>query len=262
VGFRTACVVPNEAVLQPRRLADIGGGSGDQHMGEYITIATPNGDFRAYCARPATTPAAAVVVLHEVFGVNADIRQTCDELAALGFIGVAPDLFWRQEAGVDLSSWSDAEWQKGLALYTAYDRDTGVDDVVATMRATGKLPGATGKVAVMGFCLGGLMAFLTAARHPVDACVAYHGGDTEKYLDEANKVAAPMLMHLAEDDEFISPAAQAAIKAAFAGMPNVTIHSYPHCHHAFARHTGLHYVAEAAALANGRTADFLRETLA
>ncbi|WP_158915895.1 dienelactone hydrolase family protein [Caulobacter sp. S45] len=230
-------------------------------MDQTITISTEGGEFLAYVARPAKTPAPAVVVLHEVFGVNADIRQTCRELADQGFIAIAPELFWRQERGVDLNTWSDEEWKKGIALYTAYDRDTGVRDVVATLRAAKRLEGAGGKVGVMGFCLGGLMAYLTAARHDVDAAVAYHGGDTERYLDEATGITAPLLMHLAEEDEFISKDAQAQIKAALTVVPSATVYSYAGQNHAFARHTGLHYNAEAAALANGRTYAFLAEHL-
>ena len=113
----------------------------------------------------------------------------------------------------------------------------------------------------MGFCLGGLMAFLTAAREQIDAAVAYHGGETEKYLDEAGKITAPMLMHLAEEDESISKDAQAKIKAALSGKPNIEIYSYPGCNHAFARHTGTHYDAAAATKANGRTWQFLGEHL-
>ena len=113
----------------------------------------------------------------------------------------------------------------------------------------------------MGFCLGGLMTFLTAAREKIDAAVAYHGGDTEKYLDEAHKITAPMLMHLAEEDEFISKEAQTKIKAALSNKPNVKIYSYPGCNHAFARHTGTHYNAAAAAKANGRTWQFLHDHL-
>jgi carboxymethylenebutenolidase len=230
-------------------------------MGHTVNVQTEGGEFAAYVARPAKIPAPAVVVLHEVFGVNADIRQTCDELAAAGFIAIAPELFWRQQRGVDLNTWSEEEWKKGLALYTAYDRDTGVRDVLATIRAAQHLEGATGKVAVMGFCLGGLMTYLTAARHDVDAAVAYHGGDTESYLAEAHAITAPLLMHLAEEDEYISKDAQRRIKAALADMPNATVYSYPGQNHAFARHTGTHYNAEAAALANGRTIAFLAEQL-
>jgi carboxymethylenebutenolidase len=231
-------------------------------MGDRITISTPAGSFHAYLARPEAEMAPAVVVLHEVFGVNADLRETCDTLAGEGFIAVCPDLFWRQTPDVDLSVTSEADWNAGLALYTAYDRDLGVADVIETMKAAAKLEGATGKVAVMGYCLGGLMAFLTAAREKIDAAVAFHGGDTEKYLSEASAISAPMLMHLADEDEFISKAAQADIKAALADKPSVQIFSYAGCHHAFSRHGGAHYNAEAAALANGRTWAFLRAQLA
>jgi carboxymethylenebutenolidase len=230
-------------------------------MSQTITIPTEGGEFSAYVERPSGASAPAVVVLHEVFGVNEDIRQTCRELADQGFIAIAPELFWRQEHGVDLGTWSDAEWKKGLALYGAYDRDIGVRDVVATMRAAEQLEGASGKVGVMGFCLGGLMTYLTAARHTMVAAVAYHGGDTESYLGEAKGIRAPLLMHLAEEDEFISKDAQAQIKAALAEVPSARIYSYPGCNHAFARHTGVHYDAKAAALANGRTWAFLREHL-
>jgi len=197
-----------------------------------ITIQGRDGVFGAYIAQPRVLPAPAVVVLHEVFGVNTDIRKTCDELAEQGFLAIAPDLFWRQEPGVDLNHWSDAEWKKGLALYAAYDRDKGVRDIFTTAHAAGQLDGASGKVGVMGFCLGGLMTFLTAAREKIDATVAYHGGETERYLDEADKITAPMLMHLAEEDEFISKEAQAKIKAALSSKPNVKIYSYPGCNHA------------------------------
>jgi carboxymethylenebutenolidase len=230
-------------------------------MKDRLTIEGRDGAFSAYIARPKTLPAPAVVVLHEVFGVNADIRKTCDELAEKGFIGVAPDLFWRQEPEVDLSVTSELDWQHGLRLYQAYDRDAGARDVKDTANVVAKLPECIGRVAVLGYCLGGLMTFLTAARYGVDAAVVYHGGDTEKYLDEVNGLDAPLLMHLAEEDEFISKPAQAEIKAALAKKPNATVCSYPGQNHAFARHNGAHYNAAAAALANGRTSEFLHEQL-
>jgi carboxymethylenebutenolidase len=187
-------------------------------MGDRITIEGQDGTFNAYIARPKIMPAATVVVLQELFGVNADIRKTCDELAEQGFVAVAPDLFWRQEPGVDLSVTSEADWQHGLRLYQAFDRDAGV-------------------------------------------AVAYHGGDTEKYLGEVQNLHAPLLMHLGEEDEFISKTAQAQIKAALASKPNATVYSYPGQRHAFARHNGTHYNAAAAALANGRTSEFLQRQL-
>ena len=230
-------------------------------MTDHITVKGHDGTFAAYIARPKTPPAPAVVVLQELFGVNADIRKHCDELAAQGFLAVAPDLFWRQEPSVDLNVTSEADWQHGLRLYQAYDRDAGARDAKDTVDAVAKLPGCTGKVAVLGYCLGALMVFLTAVRHGVDAAVAYHGGDTEKYLGEIDGLHAPMLMHLAEEDEFISKAAQAEIKAALAKKPSATVYSYPSQHHAFSRHNGAHYNAAAAALANGRTREFLHQQL-
>jgi carboxymethylenebutenolidase len=230
-------------------------------MGDRITVEGQDGAFNAYIARPKILPAATVVVLQELFGVNADIRKTCDELAEQGFVAVAPDLFWRQEPGVDLSVTSEDDWQHGLRLYQAYDRDAGVRDIRDTLNDVAKLPECTGKIAVQGYCLGALMTFLTAVRCRVDAAVAYHGADTEKYLGEADNLRAPLLMHLGEEDEFISKAAQAQIKAALAGKANATVYSYPGQRHAFARHNGTHYNAAAAALANGRTSEFLRRQL-
>lgn len=230
-------------------------------MSDRVTIEGRDGVFGGYIARPKAVPAPTVVVLHEVFGVNADIRETCDELAEQGFIAVAPDLFWRQEPGTDLSVTSDADWQHGLRLYQAYDRDAGVRDVEDAVKVVAKLPGSTGKVAVLGYCLGGLMVFLTAVRSDVDAAVAYHGGDTEKYLGEIDRLQSPLLMHLGEEDEFIAKPAQTAIKAALATKQNVKIYSYPGQRHAFSRHGGAHYDATAAALAHKRTYEFLHQQL-
>jgi carboxymethylenebutenolidase len=232
-------------------------------MKNHITITGRDGAFGAYISRPNTLPAPAVVVLQELFGVNSDIRKTCDELAEQGFVAVAPDLFWRQEPGVDLSNvTSEADWQHGLRLYGAYDRDAGAKDVKDTVNAVRGLPECNGKVALLGYCLGALMVFLTAVRYDgVDAAVAYHGGDTEKYLGEIDGLLAPVLMHLAEEDEFISKNAQAEIKAALATKPNAIVYSYPGQNHAFSRHGGAHYNRDAATLAHVRTYSFLNRQL-
>jgi carboxymethylenebutenolidase len=226
-----------------------------------VEVTTPDGSFQAYIARPKRLPAPAVVVLHEVFGVNEDMRATCAELADAGYIAVCPELFWRQERGVDLSVTSAPDWQKGVQLYQAFDVDAGVRDVKATVDATRQLADCSGKVGVMGYCLGGLLTYLTSARGSVDAAVAWHGGRTEEFLDEAGNISAPMLMHLAEADEFIPMQAQQQIKGALANKAQVEIHSYPGCRHAFARHGGTHYDADAARTANARTIEFLRRHL-
>jgi carboxymethylenebutenolidase len=231
-------------------------------MKDRITIEGRDGAFGAYIARPKTMPAPAIVVLQELFGVNADIRKHCDELAEQGYLAVAPDLYWRQEPGVNLNVTSQADWDHGLRLYQAYDRDAGVKDIKDTIDAVRSLPECNGKVALLGYCLGALMVFMTAVRNDgIDAAVWYHGADTEKYLREVDGLHAPLLMHLAEEDEFISKAAQAEIKAALAKKPNATVCSYPGQNHAFSRHNGTHYNAAAAALANGRTYAFLDSQL-
>ena len=109
-------------------------------MKDHITVQGHDGKFAAYIARPKAVPAPAVVVLQELFGVNADIRKHCDELAEQGYLAVAPDLYWRQEPGVDLNVTSQADWDHGLRLYTAYDRNAGVRDIKDTIDAARSLP--------------------------------------------------------------------------------------------------------------------------
>lgn len=230
-------------------------------MTDRLTVETPDGAFSAFVAYPAVLPAPAVVLLHEVFGVNDDMRASCRELAAQGFIAIAPDLFWRQEPGLDLNHWSEEEWKKGLALYQAFNLDLGVKDVSATVDEAVGLPDCTGKVGVMGYCLGGLLTYLMVARKAPDAGVAYYPGSADQHLEEARRIQSPLLMHLGEEDEFISKPAQAAIRDALDGKTSVTIHAYPGQSHAFARHTGVHYDAASAALANERTYAFLHEHL-
>jgi carboxymethylenebutenolidase len=231
-------------------------------VNDRITIAGRNGSFSAYIARPNASAASAVVVLQELFGVNGDIREHCDELAEQGYLAVAPDLFWSQEPGVDLSVRSAVDWDHGLRLYQAYDRDAGAEDIEDTVETVASLPECNGRVAVLGYCPGALMAFITSARsRGIAATVAFHGGDTEKYLKEVPALDAPLLMHLAGEDEFMPKDAQAQIKAALAGKSKAIIYTYSGQRHAFSRHNGEHYNAEAAALANERTSEFLCQTL-
>lgn len=230
-------------------------------MQDRITVKGHNGEFGAYVVQPTKLPAPAVVILHEVFGVNADIRHTCSEIADQGFIAIAPEMYWREEVGVNLSVTSEADWQHGLRLNQAFDRDAGARDIRDTAILAASLPGCTGKVAILGYCIGGLMTFLTSARFGADAAVVYHGGDTEKYLDEAHRIDAPLLWHQGEEDEFISKSAQAEIKAALAECENSAFFSYPGQYHAFSRHDGARYNAEAAALAHARTYEFLYQHL-
>jgi carboxymethylenebutenolidase len=230
-------------------------------MAEWIDLKAEDGSFGAYVARPAAARAPAIVVIQEIFGVNADLRATCAELAARGFVAVSPDLFWRTAPRIDMNKLDDSEWKRGFELYQSFDFDRGTRDIGATVAAARVLAGTTGKVGVVGFCMGGLLSFLTATRHDVDAAVVYYGGGMEQHVDQGTKLKSPTLIHLAEEDEYINKDAQSKIKAALGGNPLVEIHTYPGCQHAFTRHNGVHYDAAAAKLANGRTYAFFERNL-
>ena len=160
-----------------------------------------------------------------------------------------------------MSEADPADAERGFALYNAYDVDRGVDDIAAAIALARTLPGSSGKVGVTGYCLGGLLTFLAAARTDADAFAAYYGGGTERFVDRAAGIRAPLLYHLAEEDEYIGRDAQFAIRAALARVPSATVHSYAGCNHAFARPGGSHYDAASATLANDRTDRFFAQAL-
>ncbi|WP_374469457.1 dienelactone hydrolase family protein [Phenylobacterium sp.] len=230
-------------------------------MGERITITTDDGSFDAYLAKPATTPAAAVVVIQEIFGVNQVMRDITDGLAGQGYLAICPDLFWRIEPGIDITDQSEAEWKRAFELFNAFDVDAGVQDIQATIDAVRQRPDCTGKVGAVGFCLGGLLAFLTATRTDADASVAYYGVGIENRTAEADKLTRPVLLHIAEEDQFVPKEAQAAIRQALGAHPLVTIHSYPGRDHAFARMGGAHYDEADARAAGERSLAFFKQNL-
>ena len=230
-------------------------------MGEQTTITTADGAFSAYVARPTQAPAAAVVVIQEIFGVNQVMREITDGLAGQGFLAVCPDLFWRIEPGIQLTDQSEAEWQRAFGLFNAFDVDAGVNDIAATISTIREDPGCTGKVGAVGFCLGGLLAYLTATRTDADASVAYYGVGIDGRLAEADKLTRPLLMHIAEEDGFVPKEAQALIINGLKDNRLVELHTYPGRDHGFARTGGQHYDAAAAALAGQRSLDFFRKTL-
>jgi len=230
-------------------------------MGERISIKTPDGEFSAYVARPKGEKAPAVVVIQEIFGVNQVMRDITDGLAGQGYLAICPDLFWRIEPGIDITDQSEAEWKRAFELFNAFDVDAGVKDIAATIAAARADAGCNGKVGAVGFCLGGLLAFLTATRTDADASVSYYGVGIEGRVAEAEKLAQPLLMHIAEEDQFVPKAAQKIILGALKDHPQVEIHTYPGRDHAFARVGGEHYDEADAKLAGGRTLTFFRKNL-
>ena len=230
-------------------------------MSERISIPAQGGSFSAFLARPLAAKAPAVVAIQEIFGVNAVMREVCDRLAEAGFLAVAPDLFWRLEPGVDITDRSQAEWDKALDLMNRFDVDQGVEDIAATLAHIRGDRGCNGKAGAVGYCLGGRLAFLTATRTDSEASVGYYGVGIENYLGEAERLAHPLMLHIAEEDAFVPKEAQARIVAALKDHPLVTLHSYPGRDHAFARPGGDHYHQADAEQANRRTLDFFKARL-
>jgi carboxymethylenebutenolidase len=230
-------------------------------MGEQITIRTADGEFAAYVARPAAAKAPAVVVIQEIFGVNPFVRGVADQLAAEGYLAVAPDLFWRIQPGIDITDQTPAEMQQAFDLYGKFDVEAGVRDIDATADLIREDPGCSGKVGAVGFCLGGLLAYLTATRTDIDAAVGYYGVGIERYLAEADRIEGALLLHIAEDDGFVPKEAQAMIKRSLGNHARIELFFYPGRDHAFARVGGANYDAVDAAKANARTADFFKRRL-
>ena len=232
-------------------------------MTNTTTIATLDGagDFHAYRAAPAGTPKAAIVVIQEIFGVNAGIRRKCDTLAEAGYLAIAPDLFWRLERGIELDPDIKPEFDRALDLMGQFDQDKGVADIEATIRAARAELGDSGKVGVVGYCLGGRLAFMTAARTDVDASVGYYGVGIDGLLGEKHAIAHPVLLHVPEEDHFVDKAAQAAMHAGLDDHPKVTIYDYAGEDHGFATEFGERRSDAAAKLADERTAKFFAENL-
>ena len=233
-------------------------------MGKMIDIETlgHDGSFQAYCAEPAGTPKAAIIVIQEIFGVNAGIRAKADSLAADGYLALAPDLFWRIEPGIELDPDVPEQMQRGFDLFGKFDQTLGVADIEATIKAARALLGGNGKVGAVGYCLGGRLAYMTAARTDVDASVGYYGVGIDGLLGESHAIARPLLLHVAQEDGFVPKDAQARMHEGLDGHPKVMIVDYPGLDHGFATQFGARRDEEGARLADSRTAAFFAEHLA
>ena len=229
--------------------------------GTDVTVRAPDGTFSAYLAQPTTNKGPGVLVIQEIFGVNGNVRGICDELAGQGYFALAPDLFWRIEPNVRITDKSEAEWKKAFDLYQKFNVDSGIKDIQSAIAHLRGVPGAGPKIGAVGYCLGGLLAYLSATRTNVDAAVGYYGVSIEQHLSEREKIKKPLMLHIAAKDQFVPPAAQAQIVDALKGHALATTHVYANVDHAFARIGGQHYDKAAADLANKRTAEFFQTHL-
>lgn len=223
--------------------------------------AKDGGSFNAYIARPAKQNAPVIILIQEIFGINQEMRDKCDEMASKGYIAVCPDLFWRIEPDIQLVDSIPEQLERAFELFGEFNPDNGMKDLDATLQKARKLEGANGKVGCVGFCLGGMLAYRMAAETDVDASVSYYGVGIQDILEKSVNVKKPLLMHIAEKDQFVPPEAQIKIKEHFKDHPFVKTHSYPNADHAFARSNGMHYKEDAAKLANQHTEAFFSEYL-
>jgi carboxymethylenebutenolidase len=216
--------------------------------------------FQGYCAEPAGKPVAAIIVIQEIFGVNPGIRAKCDDLAAKGYLALAPDLFWRLQPGISLDPDVEAEMQEAFGHFGAFDQALGIRDIEASIHVARKLVDGA-KVGAVGYCLGGRLAFMTAARTDIDATVGYYGVGIDGLLSESHALAHALMLHIPTADHFVPAEAQAAMHAGLDNHPKVTLHDYEGLDHGFATTSGSRRDDAGAKLADGRTEAFFAEHL-
>ena len=231
--------------------------------GKEISIAGNDGTFMGYLATPTGGSGPGVVVIQEIFGVNPWLRSVVDWLAQQGYMALAPDLFWRLDPEIQLDPTIEDEFNKGLDLFGKFDADSGVADIQATITTLRKMPGCNGKIGNLGFCLGGKLSYLTAARTDTDASASYYGVGLDSLLDEAEKIKTPTLLHIAREDGFVPPDAQAKVEQSLENHAAITIYTYEGANHGFCRETDkTHYNPDAAKLAHERTLALFSKSLA
>ena len=226
----------------------------------WIDIPAGSDSFGAYLALPKSGKGPAVIIIQEIFGVNGHIRAVTEQYAQDGYVAIAPDIFWRTQPRVELT-YAGADRDKGIELLQKTNVDLAVADIGATAAALRAMPEVTGKVAAIGYCFGGRLAYLAAAQGTVDGAVAYYGGGIQNLLDHAPKIKVPMQFHYGELDSGIPMSAVGEVKERFAGRDDAEFHIYPNADHGFNCTDRASYHQHSAALAHGRTLTFLGERL-
>lgn len=222
-----------------------------------VTASDGSGSFQAYLSVPASGKGPGLVLAQEIFGVNQTMRDVADYYAEEGYVVLVPDLFWRQEPGVELGYTPD-DWQRAFGYYQGFNEDKGTEDIQACLTALRSRAECVGKVGVLGFCLGGKLAYLAACRTDAAVCVGYYGVGIEKALDEADAIQGRLVLHIAENDQFCPPEARAAILAKLGSRGNNELYVYPGVDHAFARQGGDHFHKPSALMAHQRSVTALK----
>lgn len=223
----------------------------------WIDIRAADGrSFQGYLSLPPTGKGPGIVLIQEIFGVNSHIRAVADQYALDGYTVLAPDVFWRKEPRMELG-YGEADFKKGLGMLQSMDFAQTVDDLARSVQTLRGLPECSGRVASLGYCMGGLLSYLCAASAGVDASVCYYGGGIAEQLSRADEIRNPILFHFAGKDAFIPRQAVEAVQKAFAGRKGATVHVYDDVDHGFNCWERPSYHQPTAALAHGRTLQFL-----
>lgn len=226
-----------------------------------ISINSHDGQsFGGYLSLPPKGTGPGLVIIQEIWGVNAHIRDVADQYAMDGYVVLAPDMFWRQKPGVDLQ-YTEADTQLAYQYMNNLDAPNAVKDLQAAAQVLRARTEVTGQVASLGYCMGGRLSYCVAATGAVDAAVCFYGGRIQDNLALAPQIEVPILFHYAQLDDHIPPSAVQAVQGAFAGRDNAQFHVYPGVGHGFNCWGRPMYNQRAAALARGRTLQWLGQTL-
>jgi carboxymethylenebutenolidase len=192
-----------------------------------IKVKLRDGEMGAYVAIPGRTPAGAIIAIMEIWGVNDTMRRHAHEFAQAGFVCLVPDLFWRQEPGVELSDHDPEHVKKAFDLYYDFDYDLAVRDMEDTWHFLQRLPECNGKVGAVGYCLGGKLCYLMCCRTDIDCAVAYYGTYIEHRIREAKDLHRPFVLHMALKDRWVQAEVNELLERRLSSNPLVTIHKYP-----------------------------------
>ncbi|MGU3779008.1 dienelactone hydrolase family protein [Burkholderia metallica] len=229
--------------------------------GEYIDIDAGNGEaFSAYLARPGQGSGPGLVLLQEIFGINDYMKETADRFAEEGYVVLVPDLFWRMKRGVNLG-YTGEDFATALRYNDEFDVDLAIADIASTIKTLRSLEQHAGKVGAVGYCLGGKLAMLAAARTDIDCAVSYYGVGLDAYLEDVPSIRCPMVFHFAGEDALCPEATRETIQTALSALPAVEQYVYPGCDHAFATPKREHFDKPAAMMAYSRTIALLRKVL-
>ena len=222
--------------------------------------ADDGGTFSGYLAVPEMGSGPGLILGQEIFGVNGTIREIADNFAEEGYVVLAPDLFWRLEPGIELG-YDEASFQKAFGYLERFDVDQAIDDLGASIVALKALDECSGGVGFMGFCLGGKLAFLTAARHDIDVSISFYGIGLPELMGEAGNISCPIVFHCAELDKFCPPEAFEAIHDGMKAHAGTEIYLYQGADHGFYNKDRDVFHKSAVSMAQSRTIATLRRTL-